>query len=85
MGAYGEPGRFYHRQVIGLAVSSSSGTELGVIAEVLERPANDVWVSREGTIEHLIPATRDAVVEVDLAGGRVVVQDWLLKSEDAKD
>jgi len=55
------------------------------LAEVLERPANDVWVSREGTIEHLIPATRDAVVEVDLAGGRVVVQDWLLKSEDAKD
>jgi len=80
-----EPGRFYHRQVIGLAVRSSSGAELGVIAEVLERPANDVWVSREGTIEHLIPATRDAVVEVDLAGGRVVVQDWLLKSEDAKD
>src|SRR5207302_7255355 len=80
-----EPGRFYHRQVIGLAVRSSSGAELGVIAEVLERPANDVWVSREGTIEHLIPATRDAVVEVDLAGGRVVVQDWLLESEDAKD
>jgi 16S rRNA processing protein RimM len=80
-----EPGRFYHRQVIGLAVLSSSGAELGVIEEVLERPANDVWVSREGSIEHLIPATKDAVVEVDLSAGRVVVADWLLKSEDAKD
>jgi 16S rRNA processing protein RimM len=75
-------GRFYHHQVVGLAVSTSSGKQLGTIAEVLERPANDVWVSREGVVEHLIPATRDAVVEVDIAGGRVVVADWLVQVED---
>ena len=80
-----EPGRFYHRQVVGLAVVTSSGERVGVIEDVLERPANDVWVSREGTIEHLIPATKDAVVEVDVAGGRVVIADWLLNVEDAKD
>jgi len=76
-------GRFYHHQVVGLAVLTSSGRQLGTIAEVLERPANDVWVSREGVIEHLIPATRDAVVEVDIAAGRVVVADWLVQVEDA--
>lgn len=75
-------GRFYHHQVVGLAVLTSSGRQLGTIAEVLERPANDVWVSREGVVEHLIPATRDAVVEVDIAGGRVVVADWLVQVED---
>jgi 16S rRNA processing protein RimM len=75
-------GRFYHHQVVGLAVLTSSGRELGTIAEVLERPANDVWVSRAGVVEHLIPATRDAVVEVDIAGGRVVVADWLVQVED---
>jgi 16S rRNA processing protein RimM len=75
-------GRFYHHEVVGLAVLTSSGRQLGTIAEVLERPANDVWVSREGTVEHLIPATRDAVVEVDVAGGRVVVADWLVRVED---
>lgn len=80
-----EPGRFYHHQVVGLAVVTSSGARLGVVEEVLERPANDVWVSREGALEHLIPATKDAVVEVDLPGGKVVVADWLLKTEDAKD
>jgi 16S rRNA processing protein RimM len=78
-----EAGRFYHHQVVGLAVATGSGTELGTITEVLERPANDVWVSREGTIEHLIPATRDAVIEVDLEKGRVVVADWLVSVEDA--
>lgn len=76
-------GRFYHHQVVGLAVLTTSGRQLGTIAEVLERPANDVWVSREGVVEHLIPATRDAVVEVDIAAGRVVVADWLVQVEDA--
>jgi 16S rRNA processing protein RimM len=76
-------GRFYHHQVVGLTVVTSSGKPLGKVAEVLERPANDVWVSREGVVEHLIPATRDAVVEVDVEAGRVVVADWLVEVEDA--
>jgi 16S rRNA processing protein RimM len=80
-----EAGRFYHRQVVGLAAVTSSGQRLGVIEEVLERPANDVWVSREGSIEHLIPATADAIVSVDLPAGQVVVADWLLNVEDAQD
>jgi 16S rRNA processing protein RimM len=78
-------GRFYHHQVVGLTVHTRSGQRLGQIAEVLERPANDVWVSRDGVVEHLIPATKDAVVEVDVDAGRVVVADWLVKVEDAKD
>ena len=77
-------GRFYHHQVVGLAVLTSSGQPLGTIAEVLERPANDVWVSRDGVVEHLIPATKDAVVEVDVNAGRVVVADWLVAVEDAR-
>jgi 16S rRNA processing protein RimM len=77
-------GRFYHHQVVGLTVLTSSGQVLGTIAEVLERPANDVWVSRDGAVEHLIPATKDAVVEVDVNAGRVVVADWLVAVEDAR-
>lgn len=78
-------GKFYHHQVVGLTVLTSSGQKLGVIAEILERPANDVWVSRDGTVEHLIPATKDAVVQVDVDAGRVVVADWLVQVEDARD
>lgn len=76
-------GRYYHHQVVGLVVQTGSGRPLGTIAEVLERPANDVWVSHDGKVEHLIPATRDAVIEVDLEARRVVVADWLLQVEDA--
>ena len=77
-------GRFYHHQLIGLDVVTASGRALGRIEEVLERPANDVWVSRDGTVEHLIPATKDAVVSVDLDAGRIVVADWLLTVEEAR-
>lgn len=80
-----EAGRFYHRQVVGLAAFTASGESLGVIVEVLERPANDVWVSREGQVEHLIPAVKEAVLGVDVPGGRVLVADWLLRQEDARD
>lgn len=77
-------GHYYHHQLVGLPVLTGSGQPLGTIAEVLERPANDVWVSREGEIEHLIPATRDAVIEVNLEAGRVVVADWIVNVEDAR-
>ena len=80
-----EQGRFYHRQVVGLAAVTASGESLGEIAEILERPANDVWVSHDGKVEHLIPAVKDAVLEVDLGARRVVVADWIVDHEDAKD
>ena len=80
-----EEGRFYHRQVIGLEVVTESGDSVGVIEEILERPANDVWVSREGQIEHLIPATGNAIVKVDLETRRIVVADWIFRVEEARD
>ena len=76
-------GRFYHHQLIGLEVITASGHGVGRIEEVLEKPANDVWVSRDGATEHLIPATKDAVLTVDLEAGRVVVADWLLTVEES--
>jgi 16S rRNA processing protein RimM len=77
-------GHFYHHQLVGAQVATASGTALGELAEVLERPANDVWVVRDasGSVERLIPATRDAVIEVDTAQRRVVVADWVLQLEE---
>ena len=76
-------GEFYHHQLVGLQVVTASGAPLGQLSEVLERPANDVWLARSGNVEHLVPATREAVLEVDLESRRVVVADWLLETEEA--
>ena len=78
-------GSFYHHQLIGLAVVTAAGRQVGTLSGVLERPANDVWVvSAEDGAEHLVPATRDAVVSVDLENRRVTVQDWLFEVLDAR-
>lgn len=76
-------GRWYHHDLVGLAVATEAGQELGTLTEVVTRPANDVWVVQGGAGEHLVPATRDAVVRVDLGAGRVTVADWLLDVEEA--
>jgi 16S rRNA processing protein RimM len=76
-------GSWYHHQLLGLRVRSESGRELGEIVDVLERPANDVWIARAGRAELLVPATKDAVLSVDLDAGHVVVADWLLEEDDA--
>ena len=74
---------WYHHQLLGLRVRSAAGAGLGEIVDVLERPANDVWVVRGAGRELLVPATKDAVLEVDLTSGSVVVADWLLDVEEA--
>ena len=78
-------GSYYHHQLIGLAVVTESGRAVGELTSVLERPANDVWVvAGEDGAEHLLPATKDAVIGVDLAAGQVTVQDWLFEVEEAR-
>lgn len=76
-------GRWYHHQLVGLAVTTEDGRALGTLTEVMSLPANDVWVAKDGIVDRLIPATRDAVLAVDLGAGRVTVADWLLEVEDA--
>ena len=76
-------GRWYHHQLVGLAVRSESGCDLGTLTEVVEPPANDVWVARRGGDELLIPVIPDAVLSVDVGAGTVTVADWLLDAEDA--
>jgi 16S rRNA processing protein RimM len=76
-------GSWYHHELVGLEVATAGGRDLGRLVQVLERPANDVWVAERDGVEQLIPATRDAVLEVDMEHGRVIVADWLLEVEEA--
>jgi 16S rRNA processing protein RimM len=65
---------FYWRDLVGLTVVTLSGVELGTVRGLMETGANDVLeISDEA--EHLLPFTRQVVREVDLDGGRMVV-DW---------
>jgi len=76
-------GRWYHHDLVGLGVTTEGGTDLGQLVEVMPGRANDVWVARREDGEVLVPVIGDAVLEVDLEAGRVVVADWLLAVEEA--
>jgi 16S rRNA processing protein RimM len=67
-------GQYYRFQIIGLEVYTPEGSSLGRVAEVLPTGSNDVYVIRGGPRELLIPAIEDVVKEVDLKGGRLVVE-----------
>ena len=57
----------------GLTVVTDEGRELGTLVQIIETGANDVYVVRDGTREHLIPAIADVVVDVDLEARRMTI------------
>lgn len=68
-------GTYYVFQLIGLAVDTVDGVHVGRVAEVLtDNLPNDIYVvEREGQEPALIPAVRQFVREVDLSGGRIII------------
>jgi 16S rRNA processing protein RimM len=69
-----DPDEFFDRQLVGLRVETVAGAELGELAEMLHLPGQDVLVvRRHDGRESLVPFIAEFVPEVDLEGGRVVV------------
>ncbi len=59
------PDTYYIHEILGMQVTTDDGRPLGVVAEVLRAPANDVYVVRGAAGEVLIPALRVVVRRVD--------------------
>lgn len=69
-----EENEYYRADLIGLSVITQEGEELGVLTNVLETGANDVYeVALQNGKTALFPAIRDCIKEVDLEAGRMVV------------
>ena len=64
---------FYHADLIGLAVQKADGTVLGTIVSVLDHGAGEfLEIAPPKGQTLLIPFTKAAVPEIDIAAGRVV-------------
>ena len=63
-------GTYFEHDIVGLRVATVEGVDLGVIREILRTGANDVYV----TPQCLIPAIEDVVKEIDIEGGRMIIQ-----------
>jgi 16S rRNA processing protein RimM len=69
-----EEGVFYLHDVLGLRVEDAAGEALGELVEVISTGSNDVYVVRGERGELLLPALDDVVRQVDVGGGRLVVE-----------
>jgi 16S rRNA processing protein RimM len=68
-------GDYYHHQVLGLRVLDDAGRMLGVLSDILETGANDVFVIRpESGPEILLPALESVILDVDLQHGEMRVK-----------
>ncbi len=68
------PERFWVYQVVGLEVLDESGNHIGIVKQVIQTGANDVYVVNTPGKEVLIPATREVVKSVDVCQGRMIIR-----------
>jgi 16S rRNA processing protein RimM len=68
-------GEFWTHELVGCEVVTEAGRPLGRIREVIHTAANDVWAAEGEEREVLIPALKDVVASVDVAGRKIVVRE----------
>lgn len=68
------PGQWYIWQIIGCEVfNSETGQLVGKVTQVLQPPANDVYVVEAEGKTNYIPATKEVVRNVDINLGRIEI------------
>ncbi|MFI7445727.1 ribosome maturation factor RimM [Nonomuraea indica] len=68
-----DPDEFHDHQLVGLTVVTTSGERVGEVTDVLHHGQDLLVVARGGQDDALIPFVKALVPEVDLDGGRLVV------------
>lgn len=70
-----DEGKYFYYQLEGLKVKTVEGRLLGEIVEIMQLPANDVYVvhNAEGG-EILLPAVDDVVKKIDIENGVMLVE-----------
>jgi 16S rRNA processing protein RimM len=68
------PNEIYYYELVGMAVVTTAGRDLGQVAEVLATGGNAVCVVRTAQAEHLIPMVAAIVKVVDRAARRLIIE-----------
>jgi 16S rRNA processing protein RimM len=67
-------GEYYHDQIIGLQVITTSGIKLGAVTDILPGTSNDNYIVPGLTGEVLIPAIEDVVKSIELDKGTITIE-----------
>lgn len=61
-------GEYYHYEILGMNVIDQAGAPLGMVTDILETGANDVYlITREDGSELLFPAVKAFIIKIDVA------------------
>jgi 16S rRNA processing protein RimM len=66
-------GVYYHFEILDSEVYTDEGQRLGVVVDILETGAHDVYVVQEEQREYLIPVTDDIVRQIDRTQKRITI------------
>lgn len=66
-------GEFFLADLMGARVTNESGEELGVLEDIMELPAGNVYVVK-GEREILIPAVPEFIIKTDIKAGEITVR-----------
>ena len=70
-----DPEEFYDHQLVGLRVETTAGEAVGELERVEHNSAQDLLVIRTPERQVLFPFVTALVPEVDVPGGRIVIDD----------
>jgi 16S rRNA processing protein RimM len=68
-----DEGEYYWRDLIGLAVHTDQGVELGTLVDIFETGSSDIYVVRGSSKEYLIPAIADVIANIDIPGKKMII------------
>ena len=69
-----DQGVFYQHDIVGLKVVDEAGNDLGQVKEIIETPANDVWVvDRPGQKDLLLPFIDSVILDLDFDRREITV------------
>ena len=69
-----EENEYYHFEIMDCEVFSEEGEKIGVVSDILETGANDVWEIKASTgKKHYIPYIEDVVKEIDVEEKKIII------------
>ena len=69
-----EGNEYYFHEIIGCTVNGTDGQEIGVITDILQTGANDVWTVKPASgKDHYIPYIEDVVKDIDIENKKITI------------
>jgi 16S rRNA processing protein RimM len=69
-----DQGSFFTHDIIGCEVFANDQRYIGVVEDVQRMPAQDIWVIKNGTKRHMIPAVKEFVKSVNVKERKIIIE-----------